>query len=545
MFGMNNQQDVRMGHLFASRFPPAGPLQSRPSMTSAGSAHQHGSAELRRLHRERSERERSPHNDRDESNAGRRRPRVNFTTGPVTSEHWQEQIDSLTQRVNALDRTQRDQALTIGRLREYAQSQHASRHNERIDALGDYVDRRFAEAGHRVEHRIRELFQKSDGFMNKIFEKLADVSDHVLRLQQQFDGLRGSRPTPPPGVDPPRAPAADQQSARPDLDPDAHGNIFSPNSRRSTSAPAAEPSPTTAPTTFGPRADGSQPTNNDGFGIPSPTGAPASAPTTAGQHAGEDNFAADGGPPQRREPPIAQSWREAVGATTASPGPPRPEHFNVSPNHRPDDDNRSQPATPGSPPNVRRDGAASPNARRSNVYSTFSNNEFDNFDQVPSPPWGAFRQDAPRPQPAAAPGYGSCANNFSDRKFDHANLNNYDVRIPKKDTANLATFDGEYKTYKTWRLKLTDHIAGENESWRHLLFHCQKQTEHRIDYAMLGNMRFGRSTGWDLAVDLWNVVSKRLGTKIYEKREKRVLGETGNASSFGGECLSSSRVATR
>ena len=77
-------------------------------------------------------------------------------------------------------------------------------------------------------------------------------------------------------------------------------------------------------------------------------------------------------------------------------------------------------------------------------------------------------------------------------------------------------------------MKLTDHIATDNEHWRNLLFHVQKSDNAPITYVTLSNLRFGKLTGWDLSLDLWNFVSKRFGTNIYERRKKWVNGEEGN-----------------
>ena len=52
--------------------------------------------------------------------------------------------------------------------------------------------------------------------------------------------------------------------------------------------------------------------------------------------------------------------------------------------------------------------------------------------------------------------------------------------------------------------------------------------DNPITYPILSALRFGKLTGWDLALDLWNFVSKRLGASIFEKRRKWVGGEEGN-----------------
>lgn len=39
-----------------------------------------------------------------------------------------------------------------------------------------------------------------------------------------------------------------------------------------------------------------------------------------------------------------------------------------------------------------------------------------------------------------------------------------------------------------------------------------------ISYTVLAETTYGRSTGWDLSLDLWNFISKRLGVTLYERR---------------------------
>ena len=41
-------------------------------------------------------------------------------------------------------------------------------------------------------------------------------------------------------------------------------------------------------------------------------------------------------------------------------------------------------------------------------------------------------------------------------------------------------------------------------------------------------INFGRFNGWDLALDLWSFVSKRLGTTLYERRVQLAFGTEGN-----------------
>ena len=104
---------------------------------------------------------------------------------------------------------------------------------------------------------------------------------------------------------------------------------------------------------------------------------------------------------------------------------------------------------------------------------------------------------------------------------------NNDFGISKKQIGDLPIFDGEYDRYSHWKNKLTDHCADTNAYWRAILKHIQ-EANAPIDYHVLANTRYGHSTGWDLALDLWNFVSKRIGQTIYEKRTQLVHGIEGN-----------------
>ena len=56
---------------------------------------------------------------------------------------------------------------------------------------------------------------------------------------------------------------------------------------------------------------------------------------------------------------------------------------------------------------------------------------------------------------------------------------------------------------------------------------CQ-ETPHVIEYNALANSQYGRYTGWDLSLDHWNFMSKRLGQDIYDKRVQLANGVEGN-----------------
>ena len=141
--------DVPLGHLFrpdlrppTSRFPPAN--------AGMGYGRKHGSTERRRD----PDRERSR-----EPTPGRTPAQQRDDPGPLTADDWRHQIEGLHQRLNRLDQTQRDQALTVGRIREHLQSSAggtSAAAEARITQLGDDVDRRFDEAGNdsKLESRI-------------------------------------------------------------------------------------------------------------------------------------------------------------------------------------------------------------------------------------------------------------------------------------------------------------------------------------------------------------------------------------------------------
>ena len=102
-----------------------------------------------------------------------------------------------------------------------------------------------------------------------------------------------------------------------------------------------------------------------------------------------------------------------------------------------------------------------------------------------------------------------------------------EYRITKKGINDLPTFDGDHGKYKTWKQKLVDHASESNEAWRNFLKHIERQTEP-MTYQCLASLNFGRFTGWELALDLWSFISKRLGTTLYERRVQLAYGIEGN-----------------
>ena len=104
---------------------------------------------------------------------------------------------------------------------------------------------------------------------------------------------------------------------------------------------------------------------------------------------------------------------------------------------------------------------------------------------------------------------------------------NDDFKISKKQIGDLPIFDGDYEKYSHWKNKMTDHCADTNPYWRATLKHVQ-EANGPIDYHTLARTRYGPLTGWDLALDMWNFISKRIGQNIYDKRIQLANGVDGN-----------------
>ena len=119
---------------------------------------------------------------------------------------------------------------------------------------------------------------------------------------------------------------------------------------------------------------------------------------------------------------------------------------------------------------------------------------------------------------------------FSYSTFHAPMWNSYDNSdyvIGKKFITDLPIFNGDHSKYSHWKNKLTDHCCDTNPYWRALLKMCQ-ETTHPIEYGPLANSRYGRFTGWDLSLDLWNFMSKRLGQDLYDRRLQMANHVEGN-----------------
>ena len=104
---------------------------------------------------------------------------------------------------------------------------------------------------------------------------------------------------------------------------------------------------------------------------------------------------------------------------------------------------------------------------------------------------------------------------------------NGDWKISKKGIGELLTFYGDHSKDSHWKNKMGDFCADTNPYWKHVLKHAQEHPTV-LDYNTLAAMRYGQFNGWDLALDLWNFVSKRLGIGLYEKRIQLAGSMDGN-----------------
>ena len=91
----------------------------------------------------------------------------------------------------------------------------------------------------------------------------------------------------------------------------------------------------------------------------------------------------------------------------------------------------------------------------------------------------------------------------------------------------LPIFNATHKGYKFWKEKLTDHAAENNHEWRDLLRYAQLQDTPIHPNVLLG-LRYGNMTGWDLALDLWGFISKRIDENTYDRRVTLAHGWEGN-----------------
>ena len=90
---------------------------------------------------------------------------------------------------------------------------------------------------------------------------------------------------------------------------------------------------------------------------------------------------------------------------------------------------------------------------------------------------------------------------------------NPDYKISKKGVADLPVFNGDHAKYSHWKNKLTDFVCENNAYWKALLKHSQESL-NILSYQVLAATTYGASNGWDLAMDLWNLISKRIGTDL-------------------------------
>ena len=102
-----------------------------------------------------------------------------------------------------------------------------------------------------------------------------------------------------------------------------------------------------------------------------------------------------------------------------------------------------------------------------------------------------------------------------------------DLKINRKGDHYLPVFDGNPKEYKVWKGKLLDHIVEKHEYWRTLL-HFAETSPRVIKFSDLTRQKWGIHTGWELSMDLWSFLSKRLGPTLYSNRIPLAHGVEGN-----------------
>ena len=147
-------------------------------------------------------------------------------------------------------------------------------------------------------------------------------------------------------------------------------------------------------------------------------------------------------------------------------------------------------------------------------------------------------QPQPQPQPVpqtTAPGpnsyiprdFGCAAQHCQSSAHASAHYDRMSYKIREKGIKELPTFDGEHSGYRYWKNKLTDHMAKDNDHWRVLLKGVEAHPMH-IEPQWLFTLQFGNLNGWQLAVDLWNLISDKSGKNIYERRITLAHGNEGN-----------------
>ena len=104
------------------------------------------------------------------------------------------------------------------------------------------------------------------------------------------------------------------------------------------------------------------------------------------------------------------------------------------------------------------------------------------------------------------------------------------LKISRKFTESLTKLDGKHGDYALWKERMMDHIADPWPKWKGLL-EAAERTTTTITYEMLNELHvaghfqelnLNGDTIHDLSLDLWYFISKWIGPKIYERRNRTV-----------------------
>ena len=406
---------------------------------------------------------------RENSREARRRPAPNVASGPVgpaTAAEWNDIADGLRERISRAEKALTLHAHTIGQLQTEATQQSNVQPSvvKRVESLAADMDRRFIEGGERVMQRVDRL----EGELKLLYE-------HVRSFGQATDN--GSQPSPPPGV---------------------------PTYRFSTPPRQMAESPTGQ--------------NSESFG---------------NDNDYDDSNLRHNAMPQQQYNSSNNNYSHSPGATAGADtedfGDRAPPRFGLHPNPF------SMPATAQDRWDPRMS-AANQNQRADNWTRQPPPNVDPRFQRPPP----TFDPRAPGPaQGHWAPPHEFCPSQMpptpdmrSAANHCHATAVGFNARddgykIREKGVKELPIFDGKIEDYRYWRNKLTDHVAKDNEHWRILLAGAQNQPHH-IEPRWLVGLRFGNKTGWDLSLDLWNLISDRVNKSYYEKRIRMAYGNEGN-----------------
>ena len=90
----------------------------------------------------------------------------------------------------------------------------------------------------------------------------------------------------------------------------------------------------------------------------------------------------------------------------------------------------------------------------------------------------------------------------------------------RKNTEKLVEFDGDAWSYCYWRGRMMDHLADEWQRWRQIIHECEK-CETPITWERVQAIWIDNSfNGTELALELLSFISRWIGKKLYERRNK-------------------------